>query len=245
MHSTISAWRRWMGRDSTARERKAHVEKQQAEPSLHKSDQEATGRRVAESCHRDRCLSNNGDVVGGLVAVHSRDAVAASGAAQETEEMGKEPFDVEASAGVAAKATVALKRLEKSVQRRKALLEEQGATCLPPSTSKEVELLLFEIAERKAQMLTGRQRSKGERISTRRAPRHSHEQYEHPGTEREWKERMRIEAVRAKLVCLRTELDAHKQKLRDEGLGREDGRRQQIIAEFEKHVVVLQRMVGD
>jgi len=120
---------------------------------------------------------------------------------------------------------------------------------LKPSAAKEVERLLTEVAELKAELrtqgLTDKEQDKDERVLTRLIRLEELRQFDHRDKKHDKKEKHELEAIRNEVQQLRNKLEAHKRRLRDErGLHQKEVKQDPEVCELEERLATLCRMGG-
>jgi len=125
----------------------------------------------------------------------------------------------------------------------------QNTSNLNPAAAKEVEQLLQEIAELKAELstqgLTEHEQDKDERVLLRLVRLAELRQYDHRDKKQERKERQELGTLRDEVEKLRNKLETHKHRLRDEKkFSQKEVRQDPEVCELEERLATLQRMVG-
>eukprot|EP00429_Kryptoperidinium_foliaceum_P064943 CAMPEP_0176067008 /NCGR_PEP_ID=MMETSP0120_2-20121206/33443_1 /TAXON_ID=160619 /ORGANISM="Kryptoperidinium foliaceum, Strain CCMP 1326" /LENGTH=379 /DNA_ID=CAMNT_0017400619 /DNA_START=55 /DNA_END=1194 /DNA_ORIENTATION=- len=125
----------------------------------------------------------------------------------------------------------------------------QSVTGLGPSAAKEVERLMAEIAELKAKLsaqgLTEHEQDKHEQVMMRLLRVAELRQYEHHDKSKERKEKRELHSIRGEVNQLRTKIEVHKRRLREEkGLSQKELKTDPDLCELEERLLMLQRMGG-
>mmetsp|Transcript_21911 Transcript_21911/g.62602 ORF Transcript_21911/g.62602 Transcript_21911/m.62602 type:complete len:390 (+) Transcript_21911:71-1240(+) len=125
----------------------------------------------------------------------------------------------------------------------------QSTSGLSPSAAKEVEQLLKEIAELKAQLgaegLTEHEQDKDERVLLRSTRLAELRQYDRKDKKQERKEREELDSLRGEVDKLKSKIETHKRRLRDEKkLSQKEVRQDPEVCELEERLATLQKMVG-
>mmetsp|Transcript_106266 Transcript_106266/g.297481 ORF Transcript_106266/g.297481 Transcript_106266/m.297481 type:complete len:290 (+) Transcript_106266:104-973(+) len=141
-----------------------------------------------------------------------------------------------------------LRKEERLLVGRLAAQRKQSATGLNPSQAKEFERLLAEITERKASLraqgLTEHEQDKDERVLLNLVRLAEIRQYERHEKKHERKERHEFEGIREEVERLRTKVDAHKKRLREEGIKSKSLKQDPQVGDLEERLATMQRMGG-
>jgi len=125
----------------------------------------------------------------------------------------------------------------------------QSASGLKPSAAKEIEQLLQEIAELKAQLstkgFTEHEQDRDERVMVRLTRLAELRQYDHRDKKHDRKERQELVSLREEVEQLRGKIETHKRRVREEKkLSHKDVRQDPEVCELEERLSTLQKMVG-
>lgn len=118
-----------------------------------------------------------------------------------------------------------------------------------PSTVKELEKLMSEIVELKAKLraqgLTEHEQDKDEEVMRRLLRVQELRQFQHRDKKHEKKDHRDLQDIRVEVGQLRSKIDDHKRRLRDEkGLSQKGLRTDPEVCELEERLLMLQRMGG-
>jgi len=141
-----------------------------------------------------------------------------------------------------------LRKEERLLVARLAAQRKQSAAGLSPSDAKEFERLLAEIAELKASLraqgLTEHEQDKDECVLLKLVRLAEIRQNARHDKKHERKDRHELEGIRGDVERLRTKVDAHKRRLREEGIRSKNLKQDPQVGDLEERLVTLQRMGG-